>query len=194
MRFEPIKTLPSACPLFLEDAYRHIVDDLRAIAWHWGVPRKASELERFLVRGRSREKKTDFHELRSSHKSYSFLDVFDHAICFKSAYCDPFVLTMPYGDNISFYTAFNEFVTDYYEDKSRIIYAYEHYYPREYSSEEWIHQLFCFQGKIDATIVPNWFKIRENGDFAAIIARDSNLYRISEHGGFPLVNANGSEQ
>ena len=42
--------------------------------------------------------------------------------------------------------------------------------------------------------VPNWFKVRENGDFAAIIAMDNWLYALSELGGFPLVNAHGVER
>jgi len=194
MRFEPIKTLPGACPLFVEKAYDALIDKLGVTAWHWHVPRTGSELERFLTYGQSRDKRSDFHELRRAHGNYSFMDVFDHALCFKSKHSMQFALTMPYGDNISFYKAFDGFKADYYTDKERVAYAGSSLNARGYQTKEWQGQLYCLEPRFDATIVPNWFKVRENGDFAAIVAMDNQLRWLSELGGFPLVNADGEER
>ena len=191
MKFEPIETLPNACPLFVESAYRYLIDKLGVTAWHWHQPRTASELERFLIHGQSRSKFSDFYELINS--DYDYLSVFDHAICFKGITGAPFVLTMPYGDNTTFYEGFNKFTESYYTEKERIIYAADSLGSKTYSTKSWTEQLHSSL-KFDAIIVPNWFKVRENGDFAAIIAMDSSIRYLSEHGGFPLVNADGSER
>ena len=190
MRFEPISTLPSACPLFVEDAYKALVGKLGVKSWHWSVPRTASELERFLLYGTARSLRSDFFELRSTHPGYSFLDVFDHAICFKGIMGAPFALVMPYGNNETFHNAFEAFKAGYYKDKARVANA-----PRSktYSTRSWTGQLYT-KPRFDTTIVPNWFKVRENGDFAAIIAMDNWLYALSERGGFSLVNAHGVER
>lgn len=196
MKFEPIKTFPNACQLFVEEAYEQLVSKLGVKAWHWYVPRTGSELERFLIRGTSHSRRDDFHDLRAEHPSYNFLDLFDHSICFKGDIGAPFVLVMPYGDNITFHKAFEGFKADYYDDKARVVYAADHLGSKVYKLSGIGHkwgQLHCM-GKFDATIVPNWFKVRENGDFAAIIAMDNWLHFLSELGGFPLVRADGSER
>ena len=189
MKFEPIETLPDACPLFVESAYKHLVDKLGVTAWHWHQPRTASELERFLIYGQSRSRFSDFYELINSH--YSYHNVFDHAICFKGY--APFVLTMPYGDNVTFYEEFDKFTASYYAEKERVVYAADALGTKTYNTKSWNGQLHALP-KFDATIVPNWYKVRENGDFAAIIAMDNWMHELSELGGFPLVNADGSER
>lgn len=184
MKFKPIETLPDVCPLFVESAYKYLIDKLGVTAWHWHRPGTTSELERFLIYGQSRYRWSDFHR-------YDNLHVFDHCICFKGY--TPFVLTMPYGNNVTFYEGFNEFTASYYAEKERVVYAADSLGSKTYSSKSWTEQLHA-SPKFDATIVPNWFKVRENGDFAAIIAMDSSMRYLSEHGGFPLVNADGSER
>ena len=196
MRFELINTLPKACPLFVEDAYEFLKSKLGVKAWHWHVPIKGSELERFLIYGESRSIRDDFYDLRS-RDNYDFQKVFDHALCFKCGNhgmsCGQFVLTMPYGDNITFYDEFNKYTKDYYAEKEQAINAYNRFGSRAYSSKRMVSQLRA-NHKFEATIVPNWFKVRKNGDFAAIIAMDGFIDAISELGGFPLVNADGSER
>lgn len=185
MKFEPIETLPNACPLFVESAYKQLISKLGVTAWHWHRPGTTSELERFLIYGQSRYRGSDFHR-------YTNLHVFDHCLCFKGYV--PFVLTMPYGDNVTFYEGFAEFAASYYGEKERVAQVVD--YPgwsTIYNAKSWNEQLHV-PYKFDATIVPNWFKVRKNGDFAAIVAMDNQLRWLSEHGGFPLVNADGSER
>lgn len=195
MKFEPIETLPGACPLFVEEAYDNLVGKLGVTAWRWHVPRMASELERFLIYGSSRSRRSDFHDMYGAH-GYVRFDLFDHAICFKSASGAPFVLAMPYGDNLTFYEAFAGFIAEYYAEKERIARTattFEHVY-EAFGAPCWAGQLDGMQPMFDATIVPDWLKVRKNGDFAAIIAMDHWLQLLSELGGFPLVNADGSER
>lgn len=185
MRFYPIETLPRACPLFVEDAYENLVSELGVTAWHWHVPRTASELERFLLFSESRSRRSDFHEL--IHR-----DVFDHAFCFKGIAGAPFVLTMPYGDGESFHQAFKSFASGYYVDKTRVVYAADNLGAKSYSTQAWNAQLHC-EPRMTAVIVPDRFKLRKNGDFAAVVAMDSWMRVLLEHRGFQLVSAYGGK-
>lgn len=195
MNFQPIETLPNACPLFVEDAYKKLVNRLGVRTWHWGQPGKISELERFLLFGESRTRLSDFFEPwnNSSRFGYHVHYVFDHCLCFKSKYSLQFVLTMPYGDNETFYRNFELLANSYYQEKGRLAEAVKKGFGKNYKTPSWNSQFNCLP-KMMATIVPNWFKVRENGDFAAIIAMDNQLRWLSEHGSFPLVNADGSER
>lgn len=190
MRFEPIETLPNACPLFVEEAYDALVNDLGIKAWHWHQPNTMSELERFLLHGSSRSKRGDFFDLPRHHVADG---VFDHSICFKGETGAPFVLTMPYSTSDRFYRDFNWVISAYYYEKAirtdNLWFGYE----KEYRTENWRSQ-FMTQRKITATIVPDRFKLRYNGDFAAIIAMDHWMHFLSELGGFRPVNADGVER
>ena len=192
MRFEPIKTLPNICPLFLEEGYRSLVDELGVTAWHWGMPSYASELERFLLHGSVQKRKSDFFSIRG-HEYNSKL-IFDHTICFKT-YDGPFLLTMPYGTVDRFYNEFNKFADAYYSEKEKIAKAQEKWLGqlKDYTTEQWWGQLHCLP-KMKAVVVPDRFKVRKNGDFAAVIGMNSHLYYISEHRGVPLVSSLYDEQ
>jgi len=191
MRFEPIDTLPNKCPNFVEDAYESLVNELKVTAWNWYLPMTASELERFLIYGKSRHKIDDFFEMTNS--KYDELRVFDHAICFKGISGAPFVLTMPYGNDVTFYREFDQFTKSYYAEKERVIYACDHLRCKAYMTEWWFSQLHAIQ-RFDAAIVPERFKVRTNGDFAAIIAMNNWMYDLSEFGGFSPVGADGGER
>lgn len=186
MRFEPIETLPSACPLFVEEAYDALVNELRVTAWHWHEPSHASELERFLMYGESRHKQSDFFEIFGRHE-YQKLGLFDHVVCFKSMIM-PFALTMPYGDPDGFYRNFKLFVEEYYRAKGFLADSLGIGFAKAHKTEEWGRQ-FRWSRKIVATIVPNRFKLRDNGDFAAIIAQDHSMFYLSEAGNFPVDDA-----
>lgn len=172
MRFEPIKTLPMFCPNFREEGYDTLVKEIGVYSWSWTQPFMASELERFLILGTSHKRKSDFFELNVTHGTYNKLAVFDHAICFK-AYLGPFVMTMPYGSYDGFYCNFNAFADAYYRDKARIADITKSGVSKMYAAENWHNQLFRWnERRMMAAIVPDRFKVRTNGDFAAIIASE----------------------
>lgn len=175
MEFKPIKTLPNACPLFVKDAYDALVEN-NVFAWHWHEPMTASELERFLIVGSSRENRGDFFDIRVTHGLYSKLSIFDHVICFKMT-CAPFLLTMPYGTVDEFTREFTAFLEAYYQEKAYVAETVTRFRREMYLSETWDFQL-NFKPKMMAAIIPNRFKVRENGDFAAVIAMSNNIRAI----------------
>lgn len=188
MRFEPIKTLPKRCPRFVEEAYDALVNELGVYAWHWHQPRTMSELERFLTYGSSRSNRGDFFEIMNGGIRFN---VFDHVICFKCEMGAPFVLTMPYATPDRFYHEFNQLSDKYYQEKSDLADLVDKGFGCGYvNSNNWKHQLFDFLPKMAATIMPDRFKVRKNGDFAAIIATDSWMPVLSKAGGFPIADLN----
>lgn len=175
MKFEPIKTLPMFCPNFREEGYDALVKEVGVYAWRWHEPLMASELERFLMLGTSRKRSSDFFEINVTHGKYNKLAVFDHAICFK-AYFGSFVMTMPYGSADYFYRNFNEFSDAYYHEKAEIAEYAKSGISKTYAAENWYSQLFRWnERRMMAAIVSDRFKVRTNGDFAAIIASDALL-------------------
>lgn len=172
MRFEPIETLPSRCPNFIEDAYDALVNEIGVYAWHWHEPRTADELERFLMRGESRRRRSDSFEINATHGAYDKLALFDHAVCFKSTHA-PFVLTMPYVHED----------TDYYRNFDAFADAYYHRKP-------WVTDVTYPEQKMVTAIVPDRFKVRENGDFAAIVATDSAFTWLRDV--FGITSDNGA--
>jgi len=112
--------------------------------------------------------------------------VFDHVLCFKGMSGAPFVLTMPYATPEVFYRSFNQLADRYYREKSNLADSMGIGYGKEYRTENWGYQ-FRTPCKMMAIIVPDRFKVRENGDFAAIIATDHWLLELSRLGGFTVA-------
>lgn len=174
MRFSPIEKLLDACPeTFVEEGYNALINELGVTAWHWHEPNSASELERFLVYGTVRSRKDDFFRI-GERPEYRKLAVFDHAICFKSKTHGSFVLTMPYGTPDEFYSSFDVFANAYERYRSRVVelamtrpsWKIDHLLPYTYQ-------------KMMAKIVPDRFKVRMNGDFAAIITNKNWIRDIA---------------
>jgi hypothetical protein len=179
MKFEPINMLHSL-PLERTECLDRLIRDFNIKSWAPHRPKHISELERLLVYGMAIPRRADFTDKRGSDLNCGgYLQVFDHDYLFRCESGITFSLTMPYNTHDGFYTDFDSMMRDYYEMRDRNAAFASQNTHSVYSTKGWENQ-FAIDQPIDALIVDDRYKIRENGSFAAIIAASSTMCALKE--------------
>ena len=194
MRFKPIADAYSCVPLLRSECLDNLIRDFDVKSYHWYF-QYMSELERVLVYGNANCRDTDFYPCDHFHHG----TVLDHTLVFKCKIGMPFAMTMPYATPESFNYSFAAMMNDYYDTKnryrsivseltesrdrarfSRICDKYgteDRIRAENFRGRNWQKQ-FAIAERIDAVIVDDMYKVRENGNFAAIIATTETLKKM----------------
>lgn len=165
MRFERIENIHDRLEMAREECIAELVSALDIVDIGIGKPRYTSELERVLANGKSIARATDFYVLYEP-------TVFDHSYMFRCRSGLTFLYTLPYNSRDGFYCDFRAFIRGYYKEKRELEGLVEHSKPhtqRRYEGQ------FLIKDTMDALVVDDRYKIRENGDFAAIIAMNATM-------------------
>lgn len=196
MRFEPIGQCRQYIPLLREECLDNLIRDFGVKSVGDDVYH-LSELERVLVFGKTISRRFDFSDNSGQcmRNGSSWHLIFDHDYVFKCESGMTFMMTMPYDTHDGFYEKFDAMIHDYYERKSELTHDVND--PQigrwmwEYKTDGWRKQ-FAITETMDAVIVDDRYKIRENGDFAAIIATTDTLRKmgIGPRGSFERNEAN----
>lgn len=131
---------------------------------------KFSMVERFLTEGNA----TPDYDYDFGEFGYPAID---HAVFLKRADGLTFVLTMPYGTPEFFCECFNGLLSEYQARKLEIRTAIEEGFGREYKYKRW-RKLIYSDAAIQAVVVDNRYKVRDNGSIVAIIATEDTLHEI----------------
>lgn len=179
MRFTLINK--SHFPLLREECLDNLIYDF-GVKSYGDRPAHVSELERMLVFGKARLRyDTDFSDDSSRRMGQRWWHILDHDYMFKCDSGMTFMMTMPYDTHESFHEKFDAMMSAYYERKGEIARLVDDpnykYLRKRYGTLEWRKQ-FAITQKIDAVIVDDKYKIRENGDFAAVIATTETLHAM----------------
>ena len=168
MRFESIKTYKKSWGEYaIQEHIDNLVNDFGAKSWHVCYGYKFSMVERFLTEGNARPNyEYDFGCFNDA--------AIDHAAFIKRMDGKTFILTMPYADNDLFHKWFNELLSDYQAEKFKIRARIEDGYGGNYRHKACKRQIYS-DVDIQAVVVDNRYKIRVNGDMAAIIATTETL-------------------
>lgn len=145
----------------------NLVRDFGAKSWRVCYGHKLSVMERFLTRGNVVTRAGDFGQ--EPHG-----DVIDHAAFIKCDDGKMFVLTMPYGTPDAFLESFDKAMGEYRTKKLKIREDMERGHDWDHRGKAWKEQIFA-DTDIRAVVVDDRYKIRENGDLAAIIATGETL-------------------
>lgn len=176
MTFDPIDSYSYA--LMRDDCFDNLKRDFGVKSWSRGT-HHISELERVLAFGTSRSRPhTDFSDSNGRLMGQGAWHIFDHDCIFKCESGMTFMMTLPYDSFDGFFETFYGVTRRYYKRKNEIIRMLndpqKSRWAKEYKTPGWQKQ-FAITDQIDAVIVDDKYKIRENGDFAAIIAMRGTL-------------------
>lgn len=167
MRFEPIRTYVKSWEgTAIPEHIDNLVNDFGAKSWCISYCEPMSLVERLLVDGKATRRYDEFGS------TYNL--PFDHSACIKCVDGRTFVLTMAYADKDYFHECFNKLLAEYRAKKFKIRARIEDGYDSYYKSKAWREQIYA-DADIQAVVVDGKYKIRTNGDIAAIIATSETL-------------------
>lgn len=174
MRFERIGLYLQNEPNALTDGVANLIDDFDVVAYSRCPSIRLSELERLLKNGRSVERRDDFYDVPGSWHG----QVIDHASVFKCNDGHVFMLTMPYNTERGFYRDFERMMHGYRRARRHFAHDLVSVH-NEQTANRWAPQ-FVIPPMIEARIVPERYRTRDNGDLVAIIATTGTFAALDE--------------